>query len=46
VTGRISKIGDAGVRTVFYEAANVAGTTDQVRSHLLKRRYFQQTARS
>ena len=27
-------------------ASPIAGTTDQVRSHLLKRRYFQQTARS
>ena len=35
VTGRISKIGDAGVRTVLYEAANVI-LTRPVKGSLLK----------
>jgi len=36
ITGRISKIGDAGVRTVLYEAANVI-LTRPVRGSALKR---------
>jgi transposase len=35
VTGRISKIGDAGVRTVLYEAANVI-LTRPVKGSMLK----------
>jgi transposase len=35
VTGRISKIGDAGVRTMLYEAANVL-LTKPVKASLLK----------
>jgi len=35
VTGRISKIGDAGVRTMLYEAANVI-LTKPVKGSLLK----------
>ena len=35
MTGRISKIGDAGVRTMLYEAANVI-LTKPVKGSLLK----------
>jgi len=35
MTGRISKIGDAGVRTMLYEAANVI-MTKPVKGSLLK----------
>jgi transposase len=36
VTGRISKIGDAGVRTALYEAANVILTRTRKGSSLKK----------